>query len=78
MSDPLKASAEVNGSEPFAEARGSAALGDKELASEIIQCLRVNMLRGTMTTENDEQFWAFINAWGQGKSAMGIKPPNHD
>ena len=25
MSDPLKASAEVNGSEPFAEARGSAA-----------------------------------------------------
>ena len=55
---------------------GSAALGDKELASEIIQCLRMNMLRGTMTTENDEQFLAFIDAWAQGKSAIGIKPPN--
>ena len=44
----------------------------KELIREILGCLRVNMLRGTMTTENDEQFWRFINAWGAGDSAIPL------
>jgi hypothetical protein len=50
-------------------------MSDKELIREILACLRVNMLRGTMTTENDEQFWRFINAWGAGDSALPLSQP---
>lgn len=49
---------------------------DRQLLNQIIMTLRVNMNQGRMTTENDEQFWLFIDAWDNGRSAWDIMPPN--
>lgn len=57
-------------------ARGSTALSDRELVQEMLQCLRINMMRETMTTVDDEQFWKFLDAWSGNRSALGIAPSN--
>jgi hypothetical protein len=44
-------------------------LSDRELIQEILACLRVNMLRRTITTTNDAHFLDMIQAWSEGKSA---------
>lgn len=44
-------------------------MNDKELLSEILVVLQLNMSLGHMTTEDDEQFLIWIEKWLQGKSA---------
>lgn len=49
---------------------------EDKLLNQIIHTLRMNMSLGRMTTENDEQFKLWIEAWADGRSAYGIAPPN--
>ncbi len=49
-------------------------LSPEELLAQIITMLRANMLAGRMTTVNDEQFMAWIDAWADGNSAYRIGP----
>ena len=55
---------------------GSGALSDRELVCEILTCLRVNLMRETLTTQNDAQFRQFIEAWGKNQSAINGKHSN--
>lgn len=46
------------------------------LLREVLATLRINMLRENLTTQNDAHFMLMLEAWGQGRSAYGITPPN--
>ena len=50
-------------------------LSDRELVQEILACLRINLMRETLTTEDNQQFLKFIDAWSRNESAVNIKPP---
>jgi hypothetical protein len=54
----------------FGPAHSSAALSDRELVNEILACLRINLMRGTLTTQDDNQLWTFIQLWSSGQSAV--------
>ena len=49
-------------------------LTDKELIAEMLGCLRVNLLRETLIAKDEAQFWAMLNAWSAGKSAVKCEP----
>ena len=51
-------------------------MSDRELVCEILTCLRVNLMRETLTTQNDAQFRQFIEAWGKNQSAINGKHSN--
>ena len=67
--------ADISSRCPEAERSEARADNLRTLSGEILATLRVNFLRGTLITQDDNQFQKLLDSWTKELNALGAQPP---